>query len=574
MLILNVEHHKTFIVNASDADLDLVREALTVFKKRFMMSPYAEQEWEVTYLLNTRDFSFPSAYLSEVKKFAESKDIEVHITDSRKYPYQSLPRLGLKIDLQLREDQKEAFAAIRENQRGIIMMPTASGKSRVIMAAIASRKVRTLIIVPKTNLQDQMAKQLKEAFGQSKVDTMMPMHLKERIRAGLAKEEHVEFQEDHVLRKKSFKLDMSALSEPTKKTEKKSAFDEIIVKDPSKGRIKFTLDMEAATGGKKEELSPEKAYLKDKQQKKWDKQKEYRNKNQKSGWDKFKEKKVSYKDIYIFCDASLDKLPQEFLDQFEMVIVDECHHAAAKMIRDCLTKLKKAAFRYYFSATPWRDHKAEEQLLASSIGTDRIFELSPEDAIKYASIAKPMYTMRQSPEPKNFMKDKKKWREILEFGIIGNETRNNLIVEDAIKDYDNDENVFIAVDEIAHLELLKERFKNKGLDVQVIHGELPRKVNEKTIETVGKQKRGICIGTMSVGEGTDMPNISSVIMASGGKSSIRFLQRIGRGARKGTEMDKVAFLVKDYFDWFHDTLLRHSLQRKSIFEKYFKEYAE
>lgn len=570
MLILNVEHSKTFIINGSSEDLDLVREALTVFKKKYRVSPFQAQEWEVTYLLALKDFSFPTAYLNEVLSFAESKNITVDVTDRRKYPMHTRPKLNLRRELDLREDQKDAMRAVVNNRTGIIMMPTATGKSRVMVKMIDYRKVRTLIIVPRTNLQDQLAKLMKESFGPSKVDIVMPWEMKAQIKMGMHRDEYEKFDEDHVMRKKSIKLDMDAISPVKEKTPKKSMFDEITTVNPYKNKVKFTLDMEAL-GGNKEDESPEHAYLKDKKAKKFEKQKQK--------WkDKAKEppkpRMIRYKDVYIFCDASLDSLPQEFLNQFEMVIIDECHHAAAKMIRESLLRLKNAAYRYYLSATPWRDHAAEEKLLASAIGTEVIYELPPEEAIKYHSIAKPEFEMKSTPEPKSYMKDKKKWREILEFGIIGNETRNSLIVEDALKDYDDGRNVFIAVDEITHVEILKERFKNKGLEVDVVHGELPRKVNQVTIEKVGLRDRGICIGTMSVGEGTDMPNLDSVILASGGKSSIRFLQRIGRGARKGTGQDKRSFKVTDYFDWFHTTLMRHSIQRKNIFEKYYKEFGE
>jgi len=57
MLILNVEHHKTFIVNATKEDLSLVQKALTVFQKKYNPNPqFIEQEWNVTYLLDTKKF--------------------------------------------------------------------------------------------------------------------------------------------------------------------------------------------------------------------------------------------------------------------------------------------------------------------------------------------------------------------------------------------------------------------------------------------------------------------------------------------------------------------------------------
>lgn len=574
MLILKVEHSKTYIQNATNQDLNLIREALTVFKKKYNPSPFAEQEWDVTYLLNTKNFSFPTAYLNEVKSFAKKQLIEVTEIDNRRYPFQTLPKLELRQDLPLRDDQKKAYELIKNSNTGIIMMPTASGKSRVIIKTIDFRKVRTLIIVPKTNLQDAMSRQLKEAFGNSRVDTKMPMELVQKMNSGFSSmrdDEDDVFIEDHALRKKMIKLDDEIYKVKEKGQKKSNLFDEVSKTPPSK--LKITIDMDAL-GKNEEDINPEEAYIKNKKQKKWEKQKTKRKEYFENRYKNQKERKIKYKDIYVFCDKSLENMPAEFLNQFQMIIIDECHHAAARLIREALLRLKNAAYRYYFSATPWRDHPAEDKLLASAIGGEVIYELPPEEAIRYQSIAKPEFFMESSPEPSNFMKDKRMWRDVLEFGIIGNSNRNAKIVEDAIKDLDSGDNVFIAVDEISHLEMLKERFKKQGIDVDIIHGEIPRKVNEETIKKVGERTSGICIGTMSVGEGTDMPNISSVIIASGGKSSIRFLQRIGRGARKGTEQNKTTFKVRDYFDWFHDKLMRHSMIRKDIFNKYFKNYGE
>ena len=78
---------------------------------------------------------------------------------------------------------------------------------------------------------------------------------------------------------------------------------------------------------------------------------------------------------------------------------------------------------------------------------------------------------------------------------------------------------------------------------------------------------GSSVGTISVGEGTDMPYIDVVILASGGKSSIRLLQRIGRGLR--TPEGKDSLLVIDFQDWFNPILLRHSLARQKTFREYY-----
>lgn len=134
--------------------------------------------------------------------------------------------------------------------------------------------------------------------------------------------------------------------------------------------------------------------------------------------------------------------------------------------------------------------------------------------------------------------------------------------------YTNDKNVFIAVDEIAHLEILKKRFEQLGVTPNIIFGEMRDWEKNDTIKKVGNYNGSlITIGTMAVGQGTDMPYVNAVILASGGKSTIRFIQRIGRGSRKTTE----DFMVIDFFDWFHETLIKHSIERQQTFKKEYEE---
>jgi superfamily II DNA or RNA helicase len=103
--------------------------------------------------------------------------------------------------------------------------------------------------------------------------------------------------------------------------------------------------------------------------------------------------------------------------------------------------------------------------------------------------------------------------------------------------------------------------------VVIIHGELPSFEKEQKIQKVGKHKGAmITIGTMAVGIGTDMPEINVVIIASSGKSTIRFLQRIGRGSRRTS----ASFLVIDFFDWFHPKLMDYSKSRMRTFNSEYK----
>lgn len=567
MLVLEVNHHKTFVKNADSNDLELIKKALTVFKQKFMTSIYSTQKWDITYLFSYKDFSFPTGYLSELLKYCDEHNISVDVTDNRKYKAPYLFKLFIKKQLDLRVDQKEAFAEIRENNLGIISMPTATGKSRLIVKTIELRKVRTLILVPTSNLQTSMANLCKNLFGKARVDTEVPIALFEQIKRGIVKTDNKSeniFKENKPNLYESFSKKEADPKEKEKKDNRFSGFQKV------EGSESEKVSPYSSFSKEEKSVNPEDKFVSIKKKESYAKAKE-----------KMKERQlnklnapIKYKDIYVFCYASLKNLPQEFINQFDMIIVDEAHHSSSDEVRSFLLKSKNAGYRYFFTATPWRDHSADQKLLVASIGTNVLYELSPERAIELGSIAKPDYEQISAEQPEQAIPKTKKYRDTLNFGIIGNKARNKQIVDLAMKAYKRGENVFINVDEVSHIEILKERFKEKGVDADIIHGKLNKKNNDQTIMMVGERQTGIALGTMSVGEGTDMPNLTVIILASGGKSSIRLIQRIGRGARLGVDLTKKSFKVYDFFDWFHPTLLRHSQLRKYIYEDYFKDWGE
>ncbi len=108
---------------------------------------------------------FPTGLLSLVGEFLWDLNVPIEDTDNRIPPK---TKLDIKIDLGTTvpyEAQKTAVARAVQNQRGIIAMPTGSGKSLVI-ALIASRLgVKTLVVVPSLEIKKQLLEAFKSIFG-------------------------------------------------------------------------------------------------------------------------------------------------------------------------------------------------------------------------------------------------------------------------------------------------------------------------------------------------------------------------------------------------------------------------
>ena len=77
-----------------------------------------------------------------------------------------LPALDLRSTYELREYQREAYDAWRDaGDRGVLELPTGSGKTVVAIAAVERLGTPTLVVVPTIDLLDQWRRELETEFG-------------------------------------------------------------------------------------------------------------------------------------------------------------------------------------------------------------------------------------------------------------------------------------------------------------------------------------------------------------------------------------------------------------------------
>jgi superfamily II DNA or RNA helicase len=489
-----------------------------------------------------RGSSFPAGYLSQFEKKAQAKKIAYQVED---YASEAVPRqrLNLSCPLSLMAHQEAALAAVKNNRVGIVSSPTASGKSLMIALAIAERGTTTLVVTPTTSIRDDLADSCRQWFGAKAVSTEIPvmpwapgLNDKPREEEGEGPGGAGEGLEDspfaYLLKKKASKKG----------------------KEPPFERAK-RLRVEAI----KRKISS-------------------------GSW---------HKPITIVCWQSLPQLPKKYVASLGCVIIDECHTSAAKAIRDLLFNAESAAYRYGFSATPWRDQPHMLKLMQSAIGSEVIFDYAPEDAIEEGVIAKPNLNIIEAAFPKSYLKKVKSYRKILDDGVIRNKARNQQIVKKAIELFDDNSQVFIAIDEIGHFEgkvaqvgeddgapvfarekdvsySLKALFEAARQEVVFISGDDTAEMKKEKIKALRETDGGfILVGTMAVGIGTDIPGINKIILASTGKSSIRFIQRIGRGMRTNNEENK-QLEVFDFMDRWNPLARSYTIERVKAFTKHFK----
>jgi len=243
----------------------------------------------------------------------------------------------------------------------------------------------------------------------------------------------------------------------------------------------------------------------------------------------------------------------------ELVIFDECQHIPARTVWTVLI-FHPNSMRLALSATPWRDDGRDLDIYAvagepvkrkitSSELCDRGFLVPAE--INFV-IYRPAWA-------ENFRKRKNVWQLIKKL-IFEDEERNRLIAQLTAK---SPKPVLVLVKEIKHGRLITQECKKAGLKTKFIYGELNPRKRAQLLEAGRKGLLDVIVATTLADEGLDWPSLRTLILAGGGKSSTRALQRVGRIVRPfgGKEVG----LVWDLWDevrYFQE----HAEARKKIYE--------
>ncbi len=243
------------------------------------------------------------------------------------------------------------------------------------------------------------------------------------------------------------------------------------------------------------------------------------------------------------------------LTDFDCLIIDEAHHVAASTYRKLnRTAWKGIYYRYFFTATPFRNDD-EEQLLFESIAGQVIYELDYKTAVSKKII--PPIEAYYIEIPKQDT-DAYTWKEVYSQLVVNNEIRNDIIRGALFTLAINEKSALCLVKEIAH--------GNKLAPIIFANGQDDR--TSSFIKRFNTREIIILIGTSGIlGEGIDSRPAEYVIIAGLGKAKSSFMQQIGRVLRPypGKESGKV-ILIKDRS---HKFTLRHfNIQCKILKEVY------
>ena len=286
-----------------------------------------------------------------------------------------------------------------------------------------------------------------------------------------------------------------------------------------------------------------------------------------------------------------DQLYLDYLQNVETVIYDEAHGAQALTFFEPLfyTNQDKLKHIIGYTATPFRNYKnpynnTMDFRLIGILG-EVAFRYDMKDSIDDGNIAQPYIYFIRYPNKKPFLPESCKDNYYVQYrmSITYNKARNKAGIE--MLKFLNSHNIktMASINNIKPGQNLLKELTEEGIKCLFICGDETvyewkknkkgkLKLDEKTgdVNTVKKALNNgynIIFSSSVFDEGVDIDSFQAVVLFSGSKDAITYLQRIGRGTRKKVNGMNIALAIdfKDIGGLY--TFEKHYLERKKLMEE-------
>lgn len=241
-----------------------------------------------------------------------------------------------------------------------------------------------------------------------------------------------------------------------------------------------------------------------------------------------------------------------------VLFLDECDNISSNKIR-WMVSHSTAYYRFAMSGTPLHNDDVTNMELIGQFG-EVAFEITNQELITLGHSSVPTcYFVHTGAEEIPDIDYPTSYK----LNIVCGEKRNDAIIQIARKASENNKSVIIICQEIEHGNML-----GAYLNAPFIHGGLPTAHRLNMIKQFKNDEVPILISSTILDRGLNISNIDVLILAAGGKSTKRILQRIGRGLRKKASNHLAVVDFLDLCDRYmsEHTALRHEAVKAEGFE--------
>lgn len=260
-------------------------------------------------------------------------------------------------------------------------------------------------------------------------------------------------------------------------------------------------------------------------------------------------------DVAIIQSALSDGEAKNFVKDYGMIIVDECHHVSAVNFEKVL-KNANAKYVYGLTATPTRQD-GHHPIIFMQCGPIRYKVDAKEQAEKrpFEHYLIPRFTSFRSAADKTITA---LYKELSE-----NISRNTLIANDVTEALNEGRTPIILTERREHIEMLKNLLSDKCENIITLFGNTSQKEKRETLrklEAIPKDEKLVIIATGKyVGEGFDFPRLDTLFLALPIAWKGKVAQYTGRLHRNYEGKTEVQ--VYDYVD-IHVPVLEKMYQKR------------
>lgn len=230
----------------------------------------------------------------------------------------------------------------------------------------------------------------------------------------------------------------------------------------------------------------------------------------------------------------------KMMKEAKLHIIDECHMSACETIQQVF-KHSAAEHIYGLSGSPWRDDGAD--LLIESILGKYIVNIPASRLIKEGYLAQPLIRFRVTP-PYPYELERV-YQSIYKKYVVENDVRNGLVLDAARALVDKGYQTLVLFSSIKHGKILYELFK-QHMKCAILDGSNDKEEREKVKKDLMEHNIDCVLASRIFDIGVDIPSLSGLVIACGGKSTVKALQRVGRVIRK--YHSKKNAIVIDFID--------------------------
>jgi superfamily II DNA or RNA helicase len=241
----------------------------------------------------------------------------------------------------------------------------------------------------------------------------------------------------------------------------------------------------------------------------------------------------------------------------KLFLLDEVHRSSGPAKWMAIAQLVPAYYRLGLTGTPETDNPANDLRLKGVTG-NVIFKVGATTLATMGHLVPCKVFIHRVTNPAVFGD----WHTVRRMLIEDNDGRNDGILKIIKEEVARHRRVLVICDTVRHAKTLSGMVLSEGINGRLIMGRTGSSDRTIARQDVKNGRLEVVCATGVWDEGINLPNLDVVIIAAGGKSSVRFLQRVGRALR--IVPGKTEGTIHDFFDTGHRHVISHSMRRQEI----------